>query len=98
MWLNTGLNTDSNIRIKVDNIISEQVIVSPPKVHQGHSESPIFFNIYLDNAIRTWKMDASCGFEPNYLSTILYSNDQIILSRSENTKEISILCFWQNHK
>ena len=63
------------------------MILTTQLVRQGCSVSKIRFNLYLDDAVRTWKMDADCGFKQNdfKLSGLLYTYDHIILSGSENT-------------
>lgn len=65
MNVTKSLHTGYNIRIEVNNRISEKLIVTKKMLLQGRSVSPIRFNLYLEDAIITWKVSADCGFKLN---------------------------------
>jgi hypothetical protein len=52
-------------------------------VQQGYPLSPVLFNLYWDRVIREWQ-DSSL-LQANILTTILFADDQVIMTASEDS-------------
>jgi len=55
-------------------------------VRQGYPLSPVLFNLYLDKVIRIWlqKLTASKYFKKLIFNTLLFADDQFIISDTED--------------
>jgi hypothetical protein len=61
-------------------------------VRQGCLLSPVLFNLYLDEVIRTWltKLKTSKYFKEQIFNTLLISDDQFIISDTEDNLQQAI--------
>ena len=75
------------IRVNAGNGISEDCRAITQGVRQGCSLSPVLFNLYLDEVIRIWlqKLKTSNYFKESILNTLLFADDQFIVSDTEDT-------------
>jgi hypothetical protein len=61
-------------------------------VKQGWGLSPDLFNIYINKIIKEWKQIVNNGIQlsnKNKIQTILYADDQIIITKSEDELQIA---------
>jgi len=77
------------IRVNAGNIISEDSTAITQGVRQGCSLSHVSFNLYLDEVIRIWlqKLKSSKYFKELIFNTLLFSDDQFIISDTEDNLE-----------
>lgn len=78
--------TDSKISVKINNCISERKLVNNG-VRQGCPLSPTLFNIYINEIILKWNQIYTSGIKITSaltLNTLLYADDQVIISNSED--------------
>jgi hypothetical protein len=62
-------------------------------VKQGCGLSPDLFNIYINKIIKEWKQTVNSGIQlnnKNKIQTILYADDQILITRSEDELQIAV--------
>jgi len=74
------------IRVNEGNGIFEDIGVITQGVKQGCPLSPVLFNLYLDEVIRIWlqKLKTSKYFKELIFNTLLFANDQFIISYTED--------------
>ncbi|KAJ4427887.1 hypothetical protein ANN_23895 [Periplaneta americana] len=78
--------TDSKISVKINNCISERKLVNNG-VRQGCPLSTTLFNIYINEIILKWNQIYTSGIKITSaltLNTLLYADDQVIISNSED--------------
>ena len=61
-------------------------------MRQGCLFSPVLFNLYIDEIIHLWlkELKSDKHFKELPFNTLLFADDQIILSNSENNLQIGI--------
>jgi len=74
------------IRVNAGNGISEDFRVIAKGVRQGCPLSSVLFNLYLDEVIRIWlqKIKTSKYFEELIFNTLLFADEQFIISDTED--------------
>jgi len=77
------------IRVNAGNIISEDSRAITQGVKQECPLSPVSFNLYLDEVIRIWlqKLKSSKYFKELIFNTLLFADDQFIISDTEDNLE-----------
>jgi len=84
------------IRVNAGNGISEDSRVITQEVRQGCPLSPVLFNLYLDDVIRILlqKLKTSKYFKELIFNTLLFPDDQFIISDTEDNlqKAVYLLC------
>jgi len=80
------------IRVNAGNGISEDSRASTQGVRQGCPLSPVLFNLYLDEIIRIWlqKLETSKYFKELIINTLLFADDQIIISDTEHNLQKAV--------
>jgi len=78
--------TENIIRVNAGNEISEDSRALTQGVRQGCSISPVLFNLYLDQVFGIWlqKLKTSKYFKELIFNTMLFSDDQFIISDTED--------------
>lgn len=71
---------------------SNKIIKTHQGVKQGCPMSPALFSIYIDDVVKQWQKQLSNNFKINdkALNTILFADDQVILSNTEDDLQIAI--------
>ena len=74
------------IRVNAGNGISEDSTAIAQGVRQGYPLSSVLFNLYLDEVIRIClhKLKISKYFKDFILNTLLFADDQFIISDTED--------------
>jgi len=69
-------------------------------VRKGRNLSPALFNIYIDDLLRNWKNNADAGIllKRNYLNTLLFADDQVVIRDSEDKLQKSVYILNQMSK
>jgi hypothetical protein len=69
------------IRTNAGDGVSNDIRVITQGVRQGRPLSPVLFNLYLDEVIRTWlmKLKTSKYFKELIFNTLLFADDQFII-------------------
>ena len=80
------------IRVNAVNGISEDFRVITQGVRQGCPLSPVLFNLYLDEVIRIWlkKLKTSKYFKELIFNTLLFADDQFIISDTEDNLQKAV--------
>jgi hypothetical protein len=88
-----SLYKNSKICIKYyDGQISDPINTNK-RVKKGCGLSPDLFNIYINEIIKEWKQTVNNGIQlnnKNKIQTILYADDQIIITKSEDELQIAV--------
>ena len=83
----------TKIRIKIGNSLDPEYTEVSRGVRQGCPASCILFNIYMDGIIREWYKTNPQGIQLNEekkIETILFADDQVIISKNENELQRSV--------
>ena len=80
------------IGMNAGNGISEDFRVITQRVRQGCPLSPVLFNLYLDQVIRVWlkKLKTSKYFKDLFFNTLLFADDQLIISDTEDNLQRTV--------
>ena len=84
---------ENTIRFNAGNGISADFRVITQGVRQGCPLSPVLFNVYLDEVIRIRlkKLKTSKYFKELIFNTLLFADDQFIISDTEEEKAVYLL-------
>jgi len=88
------------IRVNAGNGISEDSRVIIQGVRQGCPLSPVLLNLYLDEVIRIWllKLKTSKYFKELIFKTLLFADDQFIISDREDNLQKAIYLLYNISK
>ena len=88
------------IRVNAGNWISEDSKVITKGVRQGCPLSPVLFNLYLDEAIQSWlqKLKTSKYFKELICNTLLFADDQFIISDTEDNLQKAVYLLYSISK
>ena len=88
------------IRVNAGNVISENSRVITQGVRQGCPLSPVLFNLYLDEVIRIWlkKLKTSKCFKEFIFNTLLFADDQFIISDTEDNLQKAVYLLYSTSK
>jgi hypothetical protein len=80
------------IRVNAGDGVSDDFRVITQGVRQGCPLSPVLFNLYLDEVIRTWltKLKTSKYFKELIFNTLLFADDQFIISDTEDNLQQAV--------
>jgi len=89
------------IRVNVGKGISEDSRTITQGMRQECPLSPVLFNLYLDEVIRIWlqKLKSSICFKELIFNTLLFADDQFIISDTEDnlkTQSVFLLIYLKN--
>ena len=88
------------IRVNAGNRKSEDSRVITQEVRQGCPVSPVLFNLYLDEVIRIslQKLKTSKYFEELIFKTLLFADDQFIISDTEDNLQNAVYLLYNISK
>jgi len=88
------------IRANARNGISEDSRAITEGVRQGCPLSPVLFNLYLDEVIRIWlqKIKTSKYFKELIFNTLLFADDQFIISDTEDNIQKAVYLIYNISK
>jgi len=88
------------IRVNAGNGISEDSRAITQGVRQGCPLSPVKFNLYLDEVIRIWlqKLKTSKYFKELIFNTLLFADDQFIISDREDNLQKAVCLLYNISK
>jgi len=80
------------IRVNAGDGVSDDFRFITQGVRQGCPLSPVLFNLYLDEVIRTWltKLKTSKYFKELFFNTLLFAGDQFIISDTEDNLQQAV--------
>jgi len=85
--------TENFIRVNADNGISEDSRAITQGLRQECPLSPVLFNVYLHEVVRIWlqKLKASKYFKELIFNTLLFADDQFIISDTEDNLQNAVI-------
>ena len=88
------------IRVNAGNGISEDSRAITQGVRQGYPLSPVLFNLYLDEVIRILlqKLKTSKYFKELIFNTLLFADDQFIISDTEDNLQKAVYLLYNISK
>jgi len=88
------------IRVNAGNGISEDSRAITQRVRQGCQISPVLLNLYVDEFIRIWlqKRKTSKYFEELIFNTLLFADDQFIISDKEDNLQKAVFLLYNISK
>ena len=88
------------IRVNAGNGISEDSRAITQGVRQGCPLSPVLFNLYLDEVIVIWlqKLKTSNHFKELIFNTLLFEDDQFIISDTEDNLQKAVYLLYNISK
>jgi len=88
------------IRVNACNGLCEDSTAITQGVRQGCQLSPVLFNLYLDEAIRIWlqKLKTSKYFKELIFNTLLFADDQFIVSDAESNLKKAVYLLYNISK
>jgi len=88
------------IRVNAGNGISEDSRAITQGVRQGCPLSPVLFNLYLDEVITIWlqKLKTSKYFKELISNTLLFADDQFIISDTEDNLQKAVYLLYNISK
>ena len=91
---------ESIISVNAGNGISEDSGVITQGVRQGCTLSPVLFNLYLDEVIWIWlqKLKTSKYFKELIFNTLLFADDQFIISDTEDNLQKAVYLLYSISK
>jgi len=92
--------TQNIIRVNTGNGISEDSRAITQGVRVGCPLSPVLFNLYLDEGIRIWlqKLKTSKYFKELIFNTLLFADDQCIISDTEGNLQKAVYLLYNTSK
>jgi hypothetical protein len=80
------------VRVNAGNGIYEDSTAVIQGVRQGYPLSPVLFNLYLGEVIRIWlqKLKTSKCFKDLIFNTLLFADDQFIISDTEDNLQKTV--------
>jgi len=92
--------TENFIRVNAGDGISEDSRAITQGVRQGCPLSPVLFNLYLDEVIRIWlqKLKTSKHFKELIFNTLLFADDQFIISDTEDNLQKALYLLYNMSK
>ena len=84
--------TENFIRVNAGNGISENSRAIAQGVRQGYPLSHVLFNLYFHEVIRFWlqKLKSSKYFKELIFNSLLFSDDQFIISDTEDNLQKAV--------
>jgi len=88
------------IRVNAVNEISEDSRAITQGVRQGCPLSSVLLNLYLDEIIRIWlqKIKTSTYFKDSTFNTLLFADDQFIISDTEDNLQKAVYLLYNYYK
>jgi hypothetical protein len=80
-----------NIRFNASDGVSDDFRVITQGVIQGCPQSPVLFNLYLDEFVRTWLTELKTIYIKDLIfNTLLLADDQFIISNTEDNLQQAV--------
>ena len=94
------IHMENIIRVNAGNVISEDFIFITQVVRQGCPLSHVLFNLYLDETIWIWlqKLKTSKYFKELIFNTLLFADDQFIISDTEDNLQMAVYILYSISK
>jgi len=91
---------ENTTRVNAGNGISEDSRAIAQGVRQGCPLSPVLFNLYLEEIFRIWlqKLKTSKYFKELIFNTLLFTDDQFIISDTEDNLQKAVYLLYNISK